>query len=361
MSDLALGDLRLKVAQMLLNPYTRHKGFVLSNQYKSSVKKFCRKLSNKVQSSVHYTVDQNLVDLVSTSLQRRSTRHFVNACNNFMPPHRDFFVEWQKEDTLFGVHAFTEQRTMSASSVSNHIVTTESETRRKEVTSIVIYIGHDSGCSFVPVEFWFDPEGDQAFGTYAARIFFSSFFDLDRFGPKPEDLPEDIRHALYKVHWQPQVFVDGYEDFRLGMNHQYQVDPLKCFKTEHELERTREGILTFISLVSLINYDWTVEREPGIIVDSVKSVNTSGVAKDQYKQVKLNLPKSKQVLDFFKQKPRTRKFGTAEHVVRGHWRYYKRTGERVWIGEHTRGDSQYGTVHKDYLLTKRDNFLKQTA
>lgn len=359
MSDLALGDLRLKVAQMLQNPYTRHKGFALSNKYKSSIKKISRKLSNKVQSSVHYTVDRNLIGLISTSLQRRSTRHFVNACDNFMPPHHNFFVEWQRGDSLVGVHAFTEKRSFDNYDQARQSSTTPVTRGHKEIISVSIYIGHDSGCSLVPVEFWFDPEADLEFGLYTARIFFNSFFDLSRFGPKSTDIPEDIRRALYKVHWQPQAFVEGYESFREDVFGG--LDPLECFKTEHEFMRTRECLLNFISLVSLINYDWTVEREPGVIVDSVKSVNTSGVAKDQYKQVKLDLPRSKQVLDFFKQKPRTRKFGTAEHVVRGHWRYYKRTGERVWIGEHTRGDSQYGTVHKDYLLTKRDNFLKQTA
>ena len=44
--------------------------------------------------------------------------------------------------------------------------------------------------------------------------------------------------------------------------------------------------------------------------------------------------------------------------MRGHWRVYKKTGERVWIGEHSRGDAKYGTVLKDYTLTKRGNYLK---
>ena len=36
----------------------------------------------------------------------------------------------------------------------------------------------------------------------------------------------------------------------------------------------------------------------------------------------------------------------------------KGMGERIWITEHSRGDEKYGTVHKDYILAKRDGYLK---
>lgn len=38
------------------------------------------------------------------------------------------------------------------------------------------------------------------------------------------------------------------------------------------------------------------------------------------------------------------------HKVRGHWRVYKKTGYRVWIEPHERGDKTLGEVHKDYKL-----------
>ena len=38
------------------------------------------------------------------------------------------------------------------------------------------------------------------------------------------------------------------------------------------------------------------------------------------------------------------------HKVRGHWRYYKKTGYRVWIENYERGDKKLGEVHKDYKL-----------
>ena len=74
--------------------------------------------------------------------------------------------------------------------------------------------------------------------------------------------------------------------------------------------------------------------------------------------ITLNVPQDKAIKLFNKTKVRTRKFGTAEHTVRGHYRTYKKTGETIWIDEHARGDAKYGTVHKDYEVVKREGLLK---
>lgn len=40
-------------------------------------------------------------------------------------------------------------------------------------------------------------------------------------------------------------------------------------------------------------------------------------------------------------------FSTASWTVRGHWRYYKKTGKRVWINGYTKGDGEIeGKVYK---------------
>ena len=126
----------------------------------------------------------------------------------------------------------------------------------------------------------------------------------------------------------------------------------------NELEIENPWFEITIAAISLLNYDWVVNKEDGKIARGIQSVNTAVLPKDVFKTVTINLPKDKAIALYNKQKPRTRKFGTAEHVVRGHWRFYKKTGERVWIGEHHRGDKKYGTIHKDYVLTKRENYLR---
>ena len=121
----------------------------------------------------------------------------------------------------------------------------------------------------------------------------------------------------------------------------------------------KHAFLIMLSAISMLNYDWVVNKEAGVIARGSKSVNTEVLPQDLYKRVTINLPKDKAVKEFMKPMPRTRKFGTAEHSVRGHWRVYKKTGIRVWIKEHHRGDSKYGTVTKDYVLAKKPGFLKQ--
>ena len=363
MSDLALGDLRLKVAHMLQNPYVRNKGFLMNSAIKRMVKSECRSMSRKVQASTHYLVDNELFQLIWRSLKRRSIRHFINAFDNAMPPHSNFFVEWGMNDGLFGAHVSKERRQATFRIYETGKPTKKDPGFELEALSVHFYNFSDGSVRIMPIDFWMAPgQPDVDFGGHHSGVLMDDFLDLKNNLDDADKLPSDLNRVFSQIQVQPHI---GHPDYLEWQKRPETLDvsrlcrslgPLVNYETCHQM-----AFMTLISVISLVNYDWTVNREPGVIVDSVKSVNTSGVAKDQYKQVKLNLPKSKQVLDFFKQKPRTRKFGTAEHVVRGHWRYYKRTGERVWIGEHTRGDSQYGTVHKDYLLTKRDNFLKQPA
>ena len=40
-----------------------------------------------------------------------------------------------------------------------------------------------------------------------------------------------------------------------------------------------------------------------------------------------------------------------EHSVRGHWRYMKKSGKRVWVKSHRRGDAELGIIIKDYKMT----------
>jgi hypothetical protein len=260
------------------------------------------------------------------------------------------------DDGLFGCHVLQERRKTYRRDGGKKVSGVE------EVISINLYSFNGEGVTSMPIEVWISLDDGQDFGVHLTRELMSDFYDLSAFGPNDSDLPEDLLRIFKRMQVQPVPAHPSYEQFDEDPENFSILKACRALGPFYRFETVSQvGLITLLSIISLVNYDWTVEREPGVIVDSVKSVNTSGIAKDQYKQVKLNLPKSKQVLDFFKQKQRTRKFGTAEHVVRGHWRHYKRTGERVWIDEHTRGDSEYGTVHKDYLLTKRENFLKQTA
>tara|TARA_R100001086_G_scaffold146609_1_gene77577 strand:- start:372 stop:1838 length:1467 start_codon:yes stop_codon:yes gene_type:complete len=123
-------------------------------------------------------------------------------------------------------------------------------------------------------------------------------------------------------------------------------------------ETHAQGFFTvIINIISLLNQPW-VQVEDGVIGRGTKSVAENINRGEIHKVVKLTVPFDKAVKLFQKTKARTRKFGTAQHTVRGHWRTYKKTGETVWVGEHIRGDAKYGIVHKDYEVVKRSGYLK---
>ncbi len=42
------------------------------------------------------------------------------------------------------------------------------------------------------------------------------------------------------------------------------------------------------------------------------------------------------------------------HQVRGFWRFYKKTGKRVWVEPHWRGDKELGVVRRDYEVTMHE-------
>ena len=89
--------------------------------------------------------------------------------------------------------------------------------------------------------------------------------------------------------------------------------------TKHFIGFEALVIQIYFAAISLLNYDWAVNEETGEIARGTKSVNTESVVQDRYIKVTINLPKDKAIKLFNKQRPRTRKFGTAEHLVRGHW------------------------------------------
>ena len=121
------------------------------------------------------------------------------------------------------------------------------------------------------------------------------------------------------------------------------------------------GYFTVItSILSLINQPWTIIEEDGVTARGTRSMTENLNRGEIHKVITLNVPQDKAIRLFNKTKARTRKFGTAQHTVRGHWRTYKKSGETVWVGEHYRGDAKYGIVHKDYEVVKRKGLLSAT-
>ena len=381
----------------LKSPYIRISDIKFRDE-KTPAKKWANKLSREISSGTHYYLTHEFLDILLPSLKKLSVRHFVNAFHNAMAPHKNFFIEWDaiymnnyvnKENPELLVDAPRMERIkygknlevrfgVSSTYVRPNVVSykdtshgsfwvsdNRKDTHIPEGQKLSFFAGHASG-----------NREEMRQNGYKKRISMSSqsmlLFGLENntsekyFRDVSETLPDD--HRLFMDWFDIETFSDFMSSGLSDVVNLLRVFPHEGADYIHyeKLGDKRSAfigteffsLLIYVGAVSLLNYDWVVNEEDGVIARGTKSVNTEAFPQDRYKRVTINLPKDKAIKLYNKQKARTRKFGTAEHTVRGHWRVYKKTGERVWIGEHSRGDAKYGTVHKDYTLTKRGNYLK---
>ena len=394
----------------LKSPYIRVSDIKFSPQ-KHATKKCTNKLSKEISSGTHYYLTHECLDILLPSLKKLSVRHFVNAFHNAMAPHKNFFIEWDglymnnhlnAENPEFQINNIGERLDPSLDGTDIEIRFGVSSTYARP-TVVSYKEGIDHKFQSIDQQFGnrsdtYVPEGQRLSffaghvstemqkrminrathvmkKDYKKRLSMSSQSIL-LFGLENNDSEKYFRDVSQKLPDDHKLFMEwfGIETFSDFMSSGLSdvVNLLRVFPQEgsdyvHYGQQSVKdafsgyefySLLIYVGAMSLLNYDWVVNEEDGVIARGTKSVNTEAFPQDKYKRVTINLPKDKAIKLYNKQKARTRKFGTAEHSVRGHWRFYKKTGERVWIGEHSRGDVKYGTVHKDYTLTKRGNYLK---
>ena len=390
-------NLRDDVIHGLKSPYIRLSDIKLRDE-KTPAKKWANKLSREISAGTHYYLTHEFLDILLPSLKKLSVRHFVNAFHNAIAPHKNFFIEWdalymnnyvneenpellidaplmermkygKNLEVRFGVSStYVRPNVVSYADTSRGrlwVSDNRKDTHIPEGQKLSFFAGHASG-----------NREEMRQSGYKKRVSMSSqsmlLFGLENntsekyFRDVSETLPDD--HRLFMDWFDIETFSDFMSSGLSDVVNLLRIFPHEGVDYIHyeKLGDKRSAfigteffsLLIYVGAVSLLNYDWVVNEEDGVIARGTKSVNTEAFPQDRYKRVTINLPKDKAIKLYNKQKARTRKFGTAEHTVRGHWRVYKKTGERVWIGEHSRGDAKYGTVHKDYTLTKRGNYLK---
>lgn len=403
---IALGELREEVIYSLQQPLIRLHDIAF-NRDKKMVKKVLKNQARVMGAGTHYVLDNDLLDVIIPSLKRASIRQFVNAYWNARPPHKSFFVEWDHGYLLKQMESNTSRQTSGFSTDEKEYL--DHETVLAGVSSTYSGATKVTHSPLNPTsmsdfdETWIPRHQVTRFftGQSARRAMFTaeasnpsnaaSLYGRGRTAINMSsgellqfDL-EDMEEHDAKFGLPPEIFRGGVALFKDWLNLE-DLEPYdglfelaaSCLPSRHRVCTLRKPLAdgtygtpeqnfkgyeflhfqVFIAAISLLNYDWVVNKENGAIARGTKSINTEVLPQDLYKRVTINLPKDKAIAQFKKQKVRTRKFGTAEHTVRGHWREYQKTGKRVWVKEHTRGDEKYGTVTKDYILTKRDNYLK---
>jgi hypothetical protein len=107
----------------------------------------------------------------------------------------------------------------------------------------------------------------------------------------------------------------------------------------------------------LINYDWIVtsKTEPSKNKARRKTIRGHSIPIVEHQTIEINLPKHKGQ-EIRGTKPFTSDMGTPkrEHDVRGHFRYYKQTGMKVYVKPHRRGNEKVGRIYNDYVLKYKE-------
>ena len=110
-------------------------------------------------------------------------------------------------------------------------------------------------------------------------------------------------------------------------------------------------------ICKLINYDWIVtsKSEPSKNKARRKTIRGHSIPIVEHQTIEINLPKHKGQ-EIRGTKPFTSDMGTPkrEHDVRGHFRYYKRTGMKTYIKPHRRGNEKVGRIYNDYVLNYKE-------
>jgi hypothetical protein len=371
-------DLRSEAIYALQQPYIRLHNPTLMD-HKKFVKKVMKEKSRALGAATVYTITNEMFDIIIPALKRQKVRQFVAAFWNARPPHKNFYLEWdhyylcEKLGLLWeltrdypaitkmicGVHsqALSHQK---VTSVGKNYEAHECLMPPRQCHTFYVMSDVQEKVILSPQELnVFDIEMlDKWQHTSRAdtAIGLGMFRAGQKLWPKWLDIPEE---DLEKYDGLETLAFTAIPALGSGISIEAQAVPDEYF-FDAFLGFEQVAYRVFVAAFSLLNFDWVTVEQEGITARGTKSVNTHAFPQHQHKTITINLPKDKAIAEFHKQKLRTRKFGTAEHTVRGHWRVYKKSGERVWIGEHKRGDEKYGTVHKDYVLTKRDDYLKPT-
>ena len=110
-------------------------------------------------------------------------------------------------------------------------------------------------------------------------------------------------------------------------------------------------------ICKLINYDWIVtsKSKPSKNKARRKTIRGHSIPIVEHQTIEINLPKHKGQ-EIRGTKPFTSDMGTPkrEHDVRGHFRYYKRTGMKTYIKPHRRGNEKVGRIYNDYVLNYKE-------
>ena len=196
-------------------------------------------------------------------------------------------------------------------------------------------------------------------------IFAGKFLSV--FGPwGSQPLTAHFRELIMET--KKEVFMEDADPLHEILNHLTQLSTMysaddtgkNCFYIWEMMSRGEVPVGGFFSFImgvlAMHNYDWIV-KDPVARETKVRGINQRQRPRNRHYKLEVKLPKEKAIVDGA-QPPRTARYGTAYHEVKGHKRVYRYADgsikKEVYINSHYRGDTKFGIVTKDYVLTKNN-------
>jgi hypothetical protein len=373
MSKFTAKDFQAEVAHTMRKPYTRIKGFDLTEDKlsKKIIKSGAEHEARVLLNAVTYEVDDNLLADVRDKIWKGNQRQLVKNFWKARVPYDSMFLSCHIEDSLSQLGS-----DVSGAYMGFYLGVERSNSDRLEIFHMPISIAN-AAFSGSEKEFpWevFEKEfgvgelmgGETSMsvsevivrrlftGTWSPeseqeRVTMPMETPIDMYATESNDYRDMLRQltVMGTPFSDPSVLGSGREFLR-----KYLLDE------DNLLEKYQYLLFGFLTpvfaLLAMNNFDWIIES-PVARDTKVRGINQRLQPRNRHYKIEVKLPKEKQLVAG-KQKERTEDFGVAKHQVSGHFRTYRDKITRIpykeiWIDSFTRGDEKYGIVTKDYALT----------
>lgn len=375
------------------------RGFFVSEEAKGlpATKSRMSQLYRNARRATRYVLDDNFIDLAQEASMRAGIGDLLDQYKLIARPDDLMWIEWDETKRQKTVERVSEE------------IGEKSNINWTAITPSVGYLFEDApytgyeGEAFIGTPFWIlprkserqdcvvvcphsiffaqmaeDPE-ESAFSKGYIRRGIADFLGIPEATISDEMLVRQGKQDAAQITgglggwWCLRQQNESAEDAGKGLYQLYrhlrmiQGPGIECYvdvnsgkfssETAENLEKaasdmTNGDIRFLITVFSMLNYDWVVKEKREAQAERKYRYGKFHKG-NSHIVLSIDLPKFQGVTVMPRGFGAMNESSRRQHSVRGHWRRYRKTGQRVWISPHLRGDPKLGVITKDYVLTHK--------
>lgn len=375
------------------------RGFFVSEEAKGlpATKSRMSQLYRNARRATRYVLDDNFIDLAQEASMRAGIGDLLDQYKLIARPDDLMWIEWDETKRQKTVERVSEE------------IGEKSNINWAAITPSVGYLFEDApytgyeGEAFIGTPFWIlprkserqdcvvvcphsiffaqmaeDPE-ESAFSKGYVRRGIADFLGIPEATISDEMLVRQGKQDAAQITgglggwWCLRQQNESAEDAGKGLYQLYrhlrmiQGPGIECYvdvnsgkfssETAENLEKaasdmTNGDIRFLITVFSMLNYDWVIKEKREAQAERKYRYGKFHKG-NSHIVLSIDLPKFQGVTVMPRGFGAMNESSRRQHSVRGHWRRYRKTGQRVWISPHLRGDPKLGVITKDYVLTHK--------